>query len=59
MMFEYCAELKDGYKPTMETETGNTVYFQIDAKNRVTADRMVKAMLTVGNITEISGVAID
>ena len=43
----------------METEEQKLVYFTIEAKNRVTADRMVKALLAAGNITEIIGVAID
>lgn len=59
MKIEYCAEVIRGYKPTMETEEQKLVYFTIEAKNRVTADRMVKSLLAAGNITEIIGVAID
>ena len=60
MKIEYCAEVIRGYKPTMETEEQKLVYFTIEAKNRVTADRMLKALLKgAPNVIEISGVCID
>lgn len=58
--YEYCAELREGYKPTMESYTQNVVYFTVEAKNRVTADRMVATLLRgAENVTEICGVCID
>lgn len=59
MKFEYCAEVKNGYKPTMETNMIDCIYFTVEAKNRVTADRMVSALLQEHNILNVIGVAID
>ena len=59
MKFEYNVELKDGYKPTMQKEPETEIQFIIDAKNRATADRMVKAMLCKAeNVICWSGIAI-
>lgn len=58
MKFEYVAELKEGYIPTMETEAVTEVKFVIEAKNRVTADRMVIKALLAGNVKEVSGICI-
>lgn len=43
--FEYVIELKEGYKPVMSLEEETTVKLTIEASNRVTADRMISAML--------------
>lgn len=60
MKFEYVIELKEGYRPTMQTDKETEVRFVIEAKNRVTADRAVKAMLKgMDNIRECSGICIE
>ena len=43
--FEYVIELKEGYKPVMSLKEETTVKLTIEASNRVTADRMISAML--------------
>lgn len=43
--FEYRIDLKEGYRPVMQKEEETEVRFVIEAKNRATADRMVKALL--------------
>ena len=62
LKFEYWITLKDGhgYKPTMDDTEHNDICITIDAKNRATADRMIKA-LTAGNdnIIEYDGVCIS
>ena len=45
LKFKYYVELKEGYKPVMQTEEETDVKFVIEAENRATADRMVKALL--------------
>lgn len=60
MKFEYSVELKKGYRKTMETEETTEVRFVIETENRVTADRMVKALLDgTSNIETYSGFCID
>lgn len=60
MKFEYYVELKEGYKPVMESELETDIRFVIEAKNRVTADRAVSALLKgAANVKECSGVCID
>lgn len=60
MKFSYLVEVKEGYKQTMQTEDETEVRFVIEAKNRATADRMVKAMLKdAPNIKEYDGVCIE
>ena len=58
MQFEYYIELKDGYKIVMDTEKTNEMVIIISAPNRVTADRMIKAMLSNDNIKDYSGICI-
>lgn len=53
LRFKYHIELKEGYKQTMEPETETEISFVIEAKNRATADRMVKALLK--DATNIKG----
>ena len=48
MKFEYCIILKEGYEDAMRTEKEaleKTVIIQIEARNRVMANRAVNAML--------------
>ena len=60
MKFQYCIELKDGYKPTMQGEKENDLRIIVEAQNRATADRMIKAMLSgCNNIVSWSGICID
>lgn len=60
MKFQYDIELKYGYKPTMNDEKENNLQIIVEAKNRVTADRMIKAMLSgCNNIVCLSGICID
>ena len=46
-VFEFCVDLKEGYAPVpiTETEEETEVRFTIEAKNRATAARAVKALL--------------
>lgn len=60
MLFQYSIELKDGYRPTMETDEEKDVSIIIETKNRATADRMIKALLKdATNINSCIGFAID
>ena len=60
MKFKYYIELKDGYKPTMQDEKRNDLQIIVEAQNRVTADRMIKAMLSgCNNIVSCTGICID
>lgn len=60
MKFEYIVDLKEGYKPVMQTEEETEVRFIIEAKNRVTADRAVRALLKdAGNVEEWNGICIE
>ena len=59
MKFKYIIELNEGYYPTME-EKEFEVCFLIKTKNRVTADRMVKAMLMdAPNVKRWDGIAVE
>ena len=59
MKFEYVIDLKKGYRPVMQTEEEMEVRFVIEAKNRATADRAVKALLEdAPNVEEITGICI-
>lgn len=58
--FEYYVELKVGFTPVLATAEETELTFVIEAKNRVTADRMVRAMLQGNdNIIHWSGICID
>ena len=59
MKFRYYVELHEGYQSTCMLEAEYEVEFIIEAKNRVTADRMVNALLKDGNIKEIGGICIE
>lgn len=56
MKFQYTIELKDGYKQTTLDETETELDIIISAKNRATANRMIKALLKgAQNVIEYSG----
>lgn len=55
--FRYCVTLKEGYRPVGKTENEKEVVLTIEAKNRATADRMIKALLT-DRIMDYSGICI-
>ncbi len=60
LKFEYYVELKEGYKPVMQTEEETDVKFVIEAKNRATADRAVKALLkNAENVKRWDGICIE
>ena len=60
MKIQYDIELKEGFKPTMQSKKENELQIIIEAKNMVTADRMIKAMLLgCNNIVSWSGICID
>ncbi|NBI58313.1 hypothetical protein D3Z53_09575 [Lachnospiraceae bacterium] len=60
LKFKYYVELKEGYKPVMQTEEETDVKFVIEAENRATADRMVKALLkNAENVKRWDGVCIE
>ena len=60
LKFKYYVELKEGYKPVMQTEEETDVTFVIEAENRATADRMVKALLkNAENVKRWDGVCIE
>ena len=60
MKFQYWIELKDGYTPTMETEKENELSIIIEAKNRATAERMIRKLFKdAPNINDYNGIAID
>ena len=60
LKFKYYVELKEGYKPVMQTEEETDMKFVIEAKNRATADRMVKALLkNAENVKRWDGICIE
>lgn len=60
LKFEYIITLTAGFNPTMQREEETEVRFVIEAKNRVTADRMVSAMFVgAPNVKEWSGICIE
>lgn len=60
LTFRYWVEVKKGYYPTMGTEPETDICFYVKAKNRVTADRMVRAMLEGNtNIIDVDGICIE
>lgn len=57
--FEYCIELKDGFRRTLSLVEENEIDIRISAPNRATADRMINALLKDStNVMEISGICI-
>ena len=60
LKFKYYVELKEGYRPVMETGEETEISFVIEAKNRATADRMVKVLLKeAANVKEYGGFCIS
>lgn len=45
MKFLYTVDLVEGFRPVMQTEEKTELTFWIEAKNRATSDRMVRALL--------------
>jgi len=58
MQFKYFIELKDGYKVVTDTEKTDEMEIIISAKNRATADRMIKALLLNDNVKYYDGVCV-
>ena len=59
MKVKFLAELKQGYRKTMETEETKEIEIVIEAKNMVTASRMFNALVNVDNIIECDCVCIE
>ena len=59
MKVTFIAELKNGYKKTMETEETKEVEITIEAKNMVTATRAFKALVDMNNVVEYWSSVID
>lgn len=59
MKVKFFAELKQGYRKTMEIEETKEIEIVIEAENMVTASRMFKALADVDNITEYNYVCIE
>ena len=59
MTFRYYVELQTGYLPTMETLPEHEISFTIEAKNRATADRMIRKLIKPGNVTDYDGIALE
>lgn len=60
LKFEYYVDLKEGYRPVMQEAEETEVRFVIEAKNRATADRAVKALLKgAENVKDYGGFCID
>ena len=60
LKFEYHILLKKGFRKVLEIEETDTVSIVIEAKNRATADRAIKAMLEdAPNVKEYDGVCIE
>lgn len=60
LKFAYYILLKKGFCKVMETEETDTVRIVIEAGNRATADRAVRALLKdAPNVREYSGVCIE
>ena len=60
MKFEYTVVLEDGFTPTMQDEKETEFSFVIEAKNFVTANRMVAAMFKgASNVKECDGICIE
>lgn len=60
LKFEYHILLKKGFCKVMETEETDTVSIVVEAKNRATADRAVRALLKdAPNVKEYSGFCIE
>ena len=60
MKFRFDIELKEGFNPTMQIEKENEVQIIVEAKNMVTANRMMKSVLLgCDNIVSYSVICID
>ena len=59
MKVKFFAELKQGYRKTIETEETKEIEIVIEAENMVTASRIFKALANVDNIIEYDHVCIE
>lgn len=59
MKFEYTVELKEGYRPVGEIVECNEVTFTLEAPNKATADRMLRAMLNRDNVIDVICVCVE
>ena len=59
MKVKFFAELKQGYRKTMETEETKEIEIVIEAKNMATATRMFNAIANVDNIIEYDCLCIE
>lgn len=60
MKFGYFINLKEGYRPVMELEEITDLEIVIEAENRVTADRMIGALLhNCDNVADYIGICIE
>ena len=59
MKVKFLAELKQGYRKTMEIEETKEIEIVIESKNMVTASRMFNALVNVDNIIEYDCVCIE
>ena len=59
MKVKFFAELKHGYKKTMDIEETKELSLIIEAKNIATASRMFKALVNMDNIEEYSYICIE
>lgn len=59
LIFEYVFVLKEGYKPVMQEEKEREIRIAIKAKNRVSADRAIKALLSgATNVEKYDGICV-
>ena len=60
MKIQFDIELKEGFKPTMQSKKENELQIIVEAKNMVTANRMMESILSgCDNIVSWSGICID
>ena len=59
MKVKFFAELKNGYKKTMDLEETKEIEIIIEEKNMVSATRAFKALVNMDNIIEYDSICID
>lgn len=61
MKFQYSIELKEGFKPAtpLINESETEIVITLEARNRATADRAIKALLKKDNISDITGICVE
>ena len=59
LKFDYWIELKDGYRPPLQTENETEIHIQLEAENRVTAQRIIAKLLEgAPNVKDYSGICV-